>query len=122
MANVNTLPVGSDAARDLARVELMARLLDARYRIPGTPIRFGLDGLLGLVPGLGDLVTAGPAAWMLWTAHKHGVRTPVLLRMGTNSAVDLVIGGIPILGDIFDVFFKANLRNAELLRRELQRP
>lgn len=114
-----TLPLQADAARDLARVDRMARLLDSRFRLFG--IRFGLDGILGLIPGLGDLVTVGPAAWMLYTAWKHGVGTPTLARMGMNSGLDLLVGGIPILGDIFDIAFKANLRNADLLRDALTR-
>lgn len=108
-----------DRARDLARVERMARLLDARYRIPGTRIRFGLDGLVGLIPGIGDTLTLLPQGWMLWTAWKHGVPKGVLASMAGTVAIDYVVGSIPIVGDIFDVGYKANLKNADRLRAAL---
>ncbi|MEQ8305404.1 MAG: DUF4112 domain-containing protein [Hoeflea sp.] len=104
---------------ELARLERLANLLDARFRLPGTPIRFGIDGIAGLVPGIGDTLTAAPSAWMIWRGHKLGVRRRMLARMIANSGLDYLIGLIPLVGDIFDVGFKANLRNAAILRDEL---
>lgn len=117
MTNTTTALAATEAARDLARIDRMANLLDARFRLFG--IRFGLDGILGLVPGLGDAVTLGPSAYMLYLGVKHGVPRPVLIRMAGNAALDFVVGGVPLLGDVFDVWFKSHLRNAELLRKAL---
>lgn len=112
---------GDGFSPDFRDLELLAWWLDSRFRIPGTKIRFGLDSVLGLVPGIGDAATTVPAAYLLYRAHRLGVPTSLLARMGANVAVDLVVGAIPIVGDIFDVGFKANRRNVDLLRRHLER-
>ena len=104
---------------EIARLDRLATALDSRYRIPGTGIRFGWDTILGLVPGIGDAASLLPTAYMVWLGHKAGVRAPTLVRMSGNAAIDAVIGTIPILGDVFDVAFKANRRNVELLKSEL---
>lgn len=109
----------TDTARRLARLDRIADRLDTRYRIPGTPFRFGWDSILGLIPGAGDLITAGPAALFLLEGWRMGARKRVLARMTLNSAADLLIGGVPVLGDAFDLFFKANRRNLALLKAEL---
>ena len=106
---------------ELARLEQLADLLDARFRLPGTPIRFGLDSIVGLIPGIGDIAVTVPSAWMVWRGYRMGLRKRHLTRMGINTAVDYVIGSIPLIGDIFDVGFKANLRNAAILREELEK-
>ena len=82
-------------------------------------MRFGWDSILGLVPGLGDAVTVLPAAYMIHQAAGMGVRRRVLARMAANAGIDFVVGGVPILGDAFDVFFKSNRRNLALLEKEL---
>jgi hypothetical protein len=102
---------------ELARIETVADWLDSRFRVPGTGIRFGLDGLVGLVPGVGDTLTAAAAVWILATARNLGAPPGLLARMGANVAVDWAIGLIPLVGDFFDVGFKASRRNAALLRR-----
>ena len=107
--------------RDLARIDQLARLLDARYKLPFIPFRIGLDSMIGLVPGIGDLIASAPAVWILAKGWQHGARRRVLLRMASNSGIDLVLGSVPLVGDIFDATYKSNLRNAELLRRELRR-
>lgn len=104
---------------ELVRLERLANLLDARFSLPGTSIRFGIDGIAGLIPGIGDTLTAAPSAWMIWRGHRLGVRRRALARMIANSGIDYVIGLVPLVGDIFDVGFKANLRNAAILRDEL---
>lgn len=106
-------------ARRLARLDRMAHALDSRFRIPGTSIRFGWDSILGLVPGLGGLVTLGPAALQIIEAVRMKVRRRILLRMCANAGIDFVVGGIPVIGDLFDVFFKSNRRNLALLKSEL---
>jgi len=105
----------------LNRLRSIARLLDARFGIPGTGLRLGLDSILGLLPGLGDAATAAVSIYILMEARRMGVGTPTLLRMGWNVAVDLGLGTIPVLGDVFDIFWKSNLRNIELLEADLVR-
>lgn len=105
----------------LSRLRRIARLLDAQFCIPGTSWRFGADSLLGLVPGLGDSATALVSLYILIEAHRLGVRPATLARMGWNVALDLGLGAVPLAGDIFDFFWKSNLRNIELLERDLAR-
>ena len=112
-----------DEAR-LKRVRILSRLLDEQFRIPGTTQRIGLDGLLGLIPGVGDAAGAILSAYILYEAIRLGAPTSVLLRMVANIGIDAVIGAIPVAGDIFDVVWKANKKNAALLHAYLaaQRP
>lgn len=99
--------------RNLGR---LAKLMDSQFKIPGTNIRFGLDALIGLVPGLGDFATFIVSAMMISALAKNGASGFVLARMALNIVVDGVIGTVPIVGDIFDVGFKANERNMKLMR------
>lgn len=125
MHDDETDPTGAtgreDGDRELARLEALADWLDTRFRIPGTSIRFGIDGLVGLVPGLGDLAMLAPAFYLIARAAHLGAPLHVLAHMLINTALDLVIGAIPVIGDIFDVVFKANRRNTALLARFLER-
>ncbi len=105
--------------RELAQLDRLAKTLDSRFRLPGTSIRFGLDSIVGLIPGIGDTLTAAPSAWIIWRGHKMGIGKRHLARMIANTGIDYVIGSIPVIGDIFDVGFKANLRNLTILREEL---
>src|SRR5215475_5058799 len=101
------------------RVRLLSRLLDEQFRIPGTTYRVGLDGLLGLIPGVGDAVGALLSAYILYEAIRLGAPNTVLLRMMANIGIDAVGGVIPIVGDIFDMAWKANKKNAALLHAYL---
>lgn len=101
------------------RIHRLARLLDSQFRIPGTDIRFGLDSLFGLVPVAGDAVTAAMAAYIIVEAFRIGVSRRIIARMLGNLVIDWVIGSIPIIGDLFDVGFKANERNIRLIERDL---
>ena len=92
------------------------------FRIPGTRRRIGLDGVVGLVPVVGDVLTAAVAFYPLAEGWRHGVPKRVLARMLGNLGLDVTIGAIPILGDLFDMRFKSNRRNVELLRRHFRRP
>ena len=105
----------------LAELAQLATLLDSRYRIPGTPWRFGIDAILGLVPGIGDTLAALPALYLIWRAKQLGVPKGLLLRMIANVGVDTVFGSVPIAGNVFDLFFKASRRNVALLRRHIER-
>jgi hypothetical protein len=120
--DTTTTTTADERLADLRRVERMARLLDTRYTLPGTRIRFGLDSVIGLIPGVGDTVMLLPSFWMLAVAWKHGVPASTLARMGANAGVDYVVGSVPILGDAFDLFFKSHRRNAQLLSEALAPP
>ncbi len=110
-------PVEADAR---TRVHRLARLMDSSVRLPGG-LRIGVDGLVGLVPVVGDLAAAGASVYIIAQAARAGVPTRALARMVLNVALDAVIGAIPVLGDLFDVAFKANLRNARLMEAYLDR-
>jgi hypothetical protein len=103
--------------RRLEALQRWATLLDAAFGIPGTRIRFGLDALIGLVPGAGDAVAALFSAALIVQAARTGIPRVVLARMVFNTLVDTIVGAIPFLGDLFDVAWKANLRNVRLLDR-----
>lgn len=107
------------APAGMADIERLGVLLDARFRIPGTGIRFGLDSLIGLVPGVGDTATALIGLYIVLRARALGASRWTQARMVGNVLVDMVIGAIPLVGDIFDVAYKSNLRNVRLLQRSL---
>ncbi|MFW5882746.1 MAG: DUF4112 domain-containing protein [Verrucomicrobiota bacterium] len=104
----------------IRRIRALAVLLDSQFRLPGTQMRFGWDGIIGLLP-FGDLLTAVPGLYLLFEARRAGVRKRALAKMLWNLTVDTLVGLIPILGDIFDFAFKANLKNANILIEELER-
>ena len=106
----------------MERARALTRLLDDSIRIPGTNFRIGLDPILGLIPGAGDLVGGAMSAYLLLVAQRAGAPTSVLLRMLGNLAVDSLVGAVPFLGDLFDAGFKANRRNLGLIERYVDRP
>jgi Domain of unknown function (DUF4112) len=101
--------------QSIERLRQLAHLLDDRFRIPGTSYRIGLDGLIGLLPGLGDAVTTLLSLYIVLEARRLGLPLTKLGRMGLNVGVDAVLGAVPVLGDLFDVAWKANRRNLALL-------
>jgi hypothetical protein len=103
-------------------VDALARVLDRAVRIPGTDIGIGLDGLIGLIPGIGDAAGAALSGGIVLAAIRAGASPAVLGRMVANVAFDTVLGAIPVVGDVFDFAWKANARNAVLLRRFLDDP
>lgn len=100
----------------LQSFERISKLLDSKFEIPGTGIRFGLDPLFSLMPVLGDLITLVISSMMIYTMHNHGASRKVVIKMMLNAGLDTVIGAIPLVGTVFDVFYKANNRNLRLLR------
>ena len=105
-----------------ARARALARMLDSAVRFPGTNVTFGLDPILGLVPGLGDLAGAVLSGYIVLTAARLGAPKSVLAKMLLNLGTDTLVGSVPVLGDLFDVGFRANIRNSELLERHLGQP
>jgi hypothetical protein len=104
-----------DHAKTLARLQRLARIMDTAWRIPFTRIRFGVDSLIGLVPGAGDAIGILVSAYALLLAHRLGAPRNLMLKMFANAAIDAGLGTIPVLGDIFDLFFKANTKNLKLV-------
>ena len=113
---------GTVAPQHVQRARALAKLLDNALPIPGTGMRVGLDPLLGLVPGLGDLVGAGVSGYILLLAAQAGAPKSVLVRMLGNVALDSLVGSVPALGDLFDFAFKSNARNMQLLERYTEAP
>ena len=106
-----------DPDPELARLDALAALLDNRFRIPGTEIRFGLDGLIGLVPYLGDMAGLVVSGILMRLMLKRGAGPVLMLRMMGNFALDAVVGIVPLAGDLFDFGYKANRRNVDLLKQ-----
>ena len=101
----------------MARLDALAQLLDVAFIVPGTNIRYGIDGLIGLIPVIGDLITTAISLWLVREARALGAPWHVTARMLGNVALDGVVGMVPLAGDAFDVLFRANIRNMRLLRR-----
>ena len=106
----------------LRRAKAVAAVLDDAIRIPGTNIRFGIDPIVGLVPGLGDLVGGVASAYIILEAARAGAPASVLVRMTANVGIDTLVGGLPVVGDLFDFAWKSNARNVRLLTRHVDAP
>lgn len=117
MTPVHVDVAGSRRASNLAFLRRWAVLLDSAFRVPGTNFRFGVDAILGLVPGFGDLSTPVFTALLLVTGFRMRLPAVVQARMVLNAALDMAVGLVPLVGDLVDVVWKANLRNLALLER-----
>jgi hypothetical protein len=106
---------------DTADIEKLADMLDTRWRIPGLGWRFGLDTVIGLVPGVGDTITGALGLYIIARSHQLGASKLLMARMGWNVLVDSVLGAVPLVGDLFDLANKSNTRNIRLLLRDLER-
>ncbi len=106
----------------IARVTMVAKLMDSAFVIPGLNRRVGLDSVLGLVPGIGDALSAALASYIIWEARQLGLPRWKIARMVGNVAVDTALGAIPLAGDVFDIFFKANERNMRIIHDHLGTP
>ena len=126
-------PGGAGAARGGVRgrvggafrdenLDLLSHLLDDFVRVPGTNIRFGLDGVIALIPGVGDLLQGLASTILIVAAWSRGVAPVTLVRMVANVAIEVVVGMVPVLGDMFDIAWKANRRNYALLTGSLETP
>lgn len=104
----------------LNRIRKLSRLMDTAIRIPGIGFRIGLDPIIGLIPGAGDLVSTAFSAYIIFLAARFQLPTPILYRMVFNIGLEAVVGSVPLLGDLFDAFYKSNIRNLALLEQHLQ--
>jgi hypothetical protein len=105
----------------LKRLEAMAKLLDVAFVLPGTKVRYGVDGIVGLIPVVGDIIATGLSLWLVYEARALGAPWRITARMLGNVAFQGVVGVVPVAGDAIDVLFRANMRNARLLRRWLEK-
>jgi hypothetical protein len=101
------------------QLELLAYWMDTVFYIPGLGVRFGFDAIIGLIPGLGDIITSLISLYILAAARRYGVPRATMMRMAFNIAVDTIVGAVPLFGDAFDVYWKANVMNVALLRRHV---
>ena len=110
-------PSRSEAVR---RMEMVAKLLDNAFVIPGTNQRVGIDAIIGLIPGFGDVATTILSSYVIWEARNLGVSRFATWRMLSNLAIHASVGAIPVVGDVFDAFFRVNQRNMRIVRAHLE--
>lgn len=115
------MPIGNDPASVRKRIEAMEHMLERSFTIPGVNYPIGLDSIVGLVPVVGDLVTAAMGAYIVWEARNIGLPKWKLWRMAGNVAFDTAVGAIPIAGDAFDLLFRSNTRNLRIVKRHLDK-
>ena len=116
-------PYDDPAARRAAldRLDMLATMFDTAFILPGTNVRFGVESILRLVPGIGDAIASALSCYLLYEAHRLGVPRLLFARMAANVALEGLVGAVPLAGDAFDVFFRANRRNVALLRKHFAR-
>lgn len=115
------LPVRSDPASIRRRVEMLETVLERSFTLPGTSVPVGLDAVVGLIPVVGDVITAAMGSYVIWEARNLGIPKWKLWRMGGNIAVDTAVGMVPFVGDLFDLAFRSNTKNLRILRRHLDK-
>jgi Domain of unknown function (DUF4112) len=113
--------MGTDPHSVRQRVEALEKLLERSFVIPGTKIPFGLDSMVGLVPVLGDLITAAMGAYMVWEARNLGMSKWQLMRMTANIGIDTALGAIPLVGDAFDFIWRSNSKNLRIIHKHLDK-
>jgi len=107
--------------RTISTLRRISDLMDNNFGVPGTKIRFGWDSIVGLIPVIGDFLAVSPLGYYLWVAYRFKLGWSVSIRIVLIQGVDFLVGSVPLLGDIFDVGFKSNQRNAKLLLKKLER-
>jgi Domain of unknown function (DUF4112) len=105
----------------VARLEALGRLMDGMFVLPGTNIRLGLDAIIGLVPVAGDVISGLVSSYLIWEARQLGAPRWLIARMMANTFLDTTIGAIPVVGDAFDLLFRANMKNMALLRKHMEK-
>lgn len=121
MMSTTTKLSAAERARKLARLQRIARTMDKAWGIPFTRWRFGMDSVLGLVPGAGDAVNLVVGIYTLHLARQLGAPPALLVKMAANTGIDFGVGSVPVIGDILDLFFKSNVRNVKLLTDYLEK-
>ncbi|MFC7499584.1 DUF4112 domain-containing protein [Enterovirga sp. GCM10030262] len=120
-AIASQLPIGRDPASVRRRLEAMEGVLERLFVIPGINRPIGLDSIVGLIPVIGDIVTASMGAWLVWEARNLGMSKFDLARMAGNIGVDTLVGAVPLVGDLFDFAFRSNTRNLKIVKRYLDK-
>ena len=120
-AMADQLPIGRDPASVRRRLEAMEVLLERAFTIPGINRRVGLDAIVGLIPVVGDLITASMGAWLVWEARNLGMSKFQLMRLAGNVGVDSALGAIPLVGDLFDFAYRSNTKNLRIIKRYLDK-
>ena len=120
-AIASQLPIGRDPASVRRRLEAMEGVLERLFVIPGINRPIGLDSIVGLIPVVGDIVTASMGAWLVWEARNLGMAKFHLARMAGNIGVDTLVGAVPLVGDLFDFAFRSNTRNLKIVKRYLDK-
>ena len=115
-----TVPLDTAKQQSMERPEALARLMEGAFVLPGTTIRFGLDGIIGLIPVAGDMIAGLVSTYLVWEARQLGAPSWLIARM-LGNVLDTAIGSVPVVGDAFDVLFRANMNNMTLLRRHLEK-
>ena len=113
--------LGSDPAAVRQRLEAVERLLERSLTVPGTNVPIGLDAIAGLIPVVGDLITAAMGAWLVWEARNLGLPKWQLWRMAANVGIDTAVGAVPVVGDVFDLAFRSNSKNLRIVKRHLDK-
>lgn len=117
----DNMPVGNDPASIRKRIEAMEAVLERAFVIPGVNYRVGLDSVVGLVPVVGDLITAAMGAYIVWEARNLGIPKWKLWRMAANIGFDTAVGAIPVVGDAFDLLFRSNTKNLKIIKKHLDK-
>ena len=113
--------LGGDPAAVRQRIEAVEKLLERSLRVPGTKVPIGLDAIAGLIPVVGDLITAAMGAWLVWEARNLGLPKWQLWRMAANVGIDTAVGAVPVVGDMFDLAFRSNSKNLRIVKRHLDK-
>ena len=120
-AMADQLPIGRDPASIRRRLEAMEMLLERAVTIPGINRRVGLDAIVGLIPVVGDLITASMGAWLVWEARNLGMSKFQLMRLAGNIGIDSALGAVPLVGDLFDFAYRSNTKNLRIIKRYLDK-
>lgn len=118
---VEDLPLGSDAISVRRRIEALEKLLENSFTVPVINRPIGLDAIAGLIPGIGDAITAAMGLYLVWEARNLGMPKWKLWRMAGNVGIDALLGAVPVAGDLFDFLYRSNTRNLKIIKRHLDK-
>jgi len=121
LSDMNAATMSNDPVAIRQRVEVMEKLLERSFTIPGTKLPVGLDSIIGMVPVIGDIITAAMGAYIVWEARNLGLSKFQLTRMAANVGIDTLLGAVPLVGDAFDFFWRSNSRNLRIIRKHLDK-